>query len=634
MSDEQWEETMSELRNRIPVNTELKARLRQSLMQERSRPRAYRWRAMGIAAIILCFVALSLVWRDNRMPSRVEAASLHFLQTYALIEQLGHENSSGMSEYDGKYYFPLKDRGLYEYDGKGFYKLAAGQIDFVRASPKGNELVYVMDGSLYLYHIQTNSSQLLLQRSTELEWIRTPSWSPDGTRILFVSAAKPADGPESGSAGDQNRTGQIMELNVKNGKQRKLADGAYPSYIPGRNEIIFELHERIIIRSLKDGSERAFDSGHYPTVSADGAYIAYVKSQGEPALEDVWVADYDLKTSKQISHNSLSDAWDRETGEMIEGKQQPRYTFEEPVWSSDGSQLFLYKVFHTNVVWKKLMQFKISDKQVEPEDIVAGSIQALIYRDEDYAHSFFSYDPGYLKGTSPRQVGYRILNSGQENGHMYVDAETYLSYYDPFYQIDTIRYWLSEGESGYLIDRMEEISDQVITVWGDAVTLELNDGARETIFHIRDIPKEENWMNGNVINIVYHTVGRALYFTMDRQSMGQSKLLLMKYDLDSRQFSELTVIGEGEHPSLMIIDQEQQYAAVEMRVNGKEDTVVYHLDSHKMNILSEEIAGEEAAEVHTRFWKDGRLTFFANVDDRDVFFQFDPASGQMIGEEK
>ncbi|BBI33389.1 TolB family protein [Cohnella abietis] len=627
MNDIQWESLMKDLKTKLPVNEELKDNLRQSFVNKRSKQQHhYRKSLISIAALILCLVLLSTLWPNDKAVPKAQAASLHFFNSFSLMEQLGKENSSGMAEYKGTIYLPMKNRGLYAYDKKGLYKLEAGNINFVRVSPSGDELVYVKDGSLYIYEISSKTSRTLLKSAASQEMLETPSWSEDGSRILYV-IKKTSDGVSSKTEdGSDNSTGQISEINVKKGTIKEMTTGSYPSYISGHNAIIFENNNKIIRRSLVDGKESVLDSGQYPSVSNDGAYIAYIKMQGEPALQDIWVADSDFKTSKQVSHNMLVDAWDSDTGEPIEGKQQPRYTFEEPVWSSDSRQLFVYKVFHTNVVWKKLMQFEVSETIAPPEAIVAGSIQALIYRDEDYAHSFFSYDPGYLKGTSPRQVGYKIIKSGQQNGKEFVDADTYLSYANPFYQIVTTRYWVSKGESGYLIDGMEELNNQVVSASSESVNMSTNDEAPQPIFALKDIPQETNWVNDKIFNIVYQESKGTVFFTLNRQKGNQMRLVLLKYEVGSKQFSEIATLGEVEDSGLMIMDSEQKYVAVEVQIKGKEDTIVYDLDRHKMSMLSEEILGEKAMAVHTRFWNDGKLTFYAEMEGRDGFFQFNPES--------
>lgn len=628
MNDEQMERYMQELKAELPINESLKAELRSTFISKRAKQRRrFRWSKVSAVLLIVCVLTVfSTVWLYDKESPRVEAASLHFLPSFSLMQQLGKEKSSGMAEYKGTIYIPQKNKGLYAYDESSFYRLVEGDINFVRVSPNGEQLVYVQGGGLYLYDLKSKLIRLLLKGATAQDVLATPAWSPDGKRILYVNKKAPLEADADQTEESAKVEGLIAEINIAKGTIKEIAEGAYPSYLVGQNAIVYEKNSSIILRSLDDGDEKVLDKGQFPSVSNDGAYIAYIKTEGELELQDVWIADSDFKTKKKATNNSLSNAWDRKTGEMIEGKQQPRYTFEEPVWSSDSSQLFIYKVFHTNVVWKEMMQIKLSQGYATPEEIVAGSIQALIYRDEEYAHSFFSYDPGYLKGTSPRQVGYNILGSGQEEGKEYVDAETYLSYYDPYYLIITQRYWLSKGTEGYLIDDMVELNSQTLTKSGENVVLTVNDQSEQKVFAVKDIPEAPDRVNGDINNLVFQQSTNTVFMTLNRKLNDDNELVLFKYERDSKQFTELTVFEDIDHSSLMIIDTSGKYIAIQAMSEGIENTLVYSMEENNTYTLSDEIAGEEPVSVNTRFWSNGLLTYYVETDDRDVFFTFDPKS--------
>ncbi|CAH0121929.1 Tol-Pal system protein TolB [Paenibacillus sp. CECT 9249] len=622
MNDLQWNDTVKRLKEGLPVNEELKEQLRNSFMRNRKKKYLLRWTV--IAAALLCLVMLNTVWQSEQSIPKVEAASLQLSNQFSLIEQLGKENSAGVAEYEGTIYFPLQEKGLYAYGNHGFHKLADGDIRFVRVSPNGKQLVYVQEGSLYLYEVDLKTNRLLLQGGKEQGFYETPSWSPDGTRIAFVKRM------EFNEHDEENLPGLIAELDVKKGEIDYIAEGMYPSYVSGRNTLFFERNNKIISRNLNNGEETVLDAGKYPAVSNDGSYVAYVKSQGEPLLEDVWIADTNFKTKKQLTENQLAEAWDRQTGEMIEGKQQARYTFEQPTWSRDDRTLFVYKIFHTNEVWKKLMRFELTTAKPEPEDIVKGSIQALIYRDEDYAHSFFSYDPGYLKGTSPRQIGYKLIDSGKLDGETFVDAETYLSYADPYYQIIKTRYFLSDGPKGYRIDNMEEKVDIEISMWGEAIYKTVN-GVREQqpLLELKDLPKKDKWTDEEICNIVYQESTETLWFTLKRKQDAVTALSLLSYDIEEKQFKEIDTFHEAQSSSMMIIDDEQKYVAIDMEINGNKDTVVYHLHRGQKTILSRQIQGIAPQAVHVRFWENGKLIFYTETEDRDVFFRFDPETNNI-----
>lgn len=640
MSDEQWwDETVDHLREGLPVNKKLKQELREALLQEQSgdggrssatlsyvsKRHRSRWKWGVFAAAVAGLFLFTSLWWSSRDTGKVEAASLHLFDQFSFDQQLGRENSAGMAEYEGTIYFPLHEEGLFSLKGSNYTQLIDGNISFVRVSPDGQELVYVQDGSLYLFNVIAGSSQLLLQAGKENGLLETPAWSPDGNNIMFVSQAYSEGFEENGARTTQ---GSIFELNVDKDTIQSITEGQYPSYVAGQNAMFFERDNKIIYRNLTRGEEKVLDVGNYPTVSNDGTYVAYIKSQGDPALQDVWIADTNFKTKRQMTENQLAAAW--ENGGRVEGKQQARYTFEQPTWSHDDQRLFVYKVFHTNEVWRNLVRFRVTASRPSAEDVVAGSIKALIYRDEEFAHSFFNYDPGYLKGTSPRQIGYRILGNGEEDGRTYVDAETYLSYQDPYFNIDKVRYVVTDTPNGYKISDMQKLDNITVGVWGDAVYRIVEEAKYgDPLMEINDIPQKDKWENGDICSLLYVEEDRSLWFTMMRSDGNQSELRLLHYDIQSKQFTETGTIEGASRSYLMQVDEEKENVAISAEVNGKSDLIVYNLQSHKMTLMSQLVGGAEPEEITTRFWNHGKLIFFAEMEGRDVFFSFDPESGEV-----
>lgn len=640
MGDEMWwDETVDHLRAGLPVNQKLKEELREVLLQEQngdgrrsrdtlsygSKRRRSRWKWGVFAAAVAGLFLVTSLWWSSRDTGKVEAASLHLFDQFSFDQQLGRENSAGMAEYEGTIYFPLNEEGLFSLAGSNYTQLIDGNISFVRVSPDGQELVYVQDGSLYLYYVAEGSSQLLLQGGPENGLLETPAWSPDGNNIMFVSHAYSEGFEEKGARTSQ---GTIFELNVEKGTIQSITEGQYPSYVAGQNALFFERDNNIIYRNLTRGEEKVLDVGKYPTVSNDGAYVAYIKSQGDPALQDVWIADTNFKTKKQMTANQLAAAW--ENGERVEGKQQARYTFEQPTWSHDDQRLFVYKVFHTNEVWKNLVRFRVTASRPSAEDIVAGSIKALIYRDEEFAHSFFNYDPGYLKGTSPRQIGYRIIGNGEEDGRTYVDAETYLSYQDPYFKINKVRYVVTDTPNGYKISDMQKLDDITVSVWGDAVYRIVEEAKNgDPLMELKDIPRKGKWENGDLCSLLYVEEDHSLWFTMMRTNGNQEVLELLHYDIQSKQFTETGTVEGASRSYLMQMDEEMDNVAISAEVNGKNDLIVINLRSHKTTLMSRLVGRAEPGEITTRFWNYGKLIFFAEMEGRDVFFSFDPKSGEV-----
>jgi len=173
---------------------------------------------------------------------------------------------------------------------------------------------------------------------------------------------------------------------------------------------------------------------------------------------------------------------------------------------------------------------------------------------------------------------------------------------------------------------MVEMKNQVIQPSVEGIELITDDGAEEKLFALPSIPSEEGWMNGEVRSLAYMNETRTLYFTMDRKQGDQYKLMLMKYEQGSGQFEPLIQLGEEQNSSLLIVDPSQAYIAVQMEVNGRYDVVVYDQEKRSLTTMSELVLGEQPIMLHTRFWKKGELTYYASMENRDVFFRYKPIS--------
>lgn len=647
MSEVIWEKTMEQLKERLPVNEELKHKLHDSLLRKRRKGRMWRGILAGITAAGLLLG--SFVLKPWEQEAHVLAASLHIASQFTVTQQLGKENSVAVAEYGDIRYFAVEKEGIYAEHDNGLELLLSGEAEAVAVSPDGSKLAYIRSGDVYVYDMKQNKNRLLLQAEGAGKYA-SPAWAPDGERIAVVRLAEKrheagimrdvegetgeADALDLLEAEGEADSGDMLEVEIKDGATHDVGAGASPSYVPGQHALLFERDGAIMSVNLKTGEERKLAEGRYPSVSPDGAYVAFVVARGNPEMEDLWIADIDFQTRKMVIENQLADAWDRNTGEIIEGKQQAHFTLEQPVWSQNGSSLLVYKTFHTNEVWRKLVRLEVTDQEPTPEDIVASSIEALIYRDEEYAHSFFSYDPGYLKGTSPRQVGYSIIASGEKEGMPYVDAETYLSYFDPYMAIQKTRYFLSKGEMGYRIDDMLDLSYTELSAWDDGIYRSI-DGVREKepLLKTSELPQAEGWSNNGLDSLFYRESDKTLWLTLKREKEGQATLILISYDFTKQKWTEWSSYKDAQS-NMLLVDDDGGHVSMDLTMNvsaeddQRAEVVVFNVLERQDTLLSEGIEGIPPDDVNTRFWKDGVLVYYAEVGGRDVFLSFNARLAQ------
>ena len=134
-----------------------------------------------------------------------------------------------------------------------------------------------------------------------------PDWSPDGTKIAFISRRK----------GDVS---QIHVMNADGTNPIRLTDGprekGHPSWSPDGQKIAFTVHPDFIEESLPqiavmdaDGNnlEMHEDYAREPTWSPDGGTIAFVSSRD--GNTEIYVIGVDGQGSKRVTHD-LAPKWD------------------------------------------------------------------------------------------------------------------------------------------------------------------------------------------------------------------------------------------------------------------------------------------------------------------------------------
>lgn len=118
----------------------------------------------------------------------------------------------------------------------------------------------------------------------------SPTWSPDGTRIAFVS--------------DRTRTPQVWITEAKGGKAWRVSRGGYvtsPDWSPSGETLVYTIMTgsnsfAIFRRDLDTGVTRRVSplglSAESPQLSPDGRYIVFAGRQAE-APQALWIMDAD-----------------------------------------------------------------------------------------------------------------------------------------------------------------------------------------------------------------------------------------------------------------------------------------------------------------------------------------------------
>ncbi|MFD0710854.1 hypothetical protein [Paenibacillus sp. GCM10027626] len=629
-----WVEDLQRVHNELPVDQALKEKLRGQLLAEIQPPRKTkknRLRLWGSITAVAATAAIILLVNFVAGPTvtHVNAAALQLQLQFNTSKMLGHDPSASAAIDGSVSYYAIPEQGIYRQQELSYTRLVNGNTTELALAPSGKQLAYIIENEIFVLDVASSESRLVAAapKGTPLSSL---SWASDESKIAYTKY--------------DAATNMVMEADLRTGEQRFLAKGIEPSYISDGKQLLYEKYGTIVKLDLETKETTNWAEGRAPRVSPDGQYVLYVRTNGDMAMEDVWIADLDRQSEQQVTHNEAIDAW--ENGELKEGKQQPYFHVGNMTWSRDGQQIGIYQIIETNAVSSQFVRYTLSTEALEPADVVGKSIEALIYRDERYAHSFFSYDPGYLKGTSPRQVGYSIVDQSQdEQGRWIITANVDYAYQFPFYSVSTMRFVVTkhlQGEKGmqqerYLIDDMQGIDSTTITTWGDdEIVRTENDQLAEPIFKFADVPQDKGWVNDKFEHMVYREVDkqRQIWFLVQQHEEGNEnskRHRLLRYNWDEKTFQPLAEFARDGVSVMMIVNAAGNKAAITIEQEGKASEIAIVSWQEKgagknptssVVYLSELLQTAPYADLNTRLWKEDSLSFFVEWEDRDVFMEY------------
>jgi len=651
------EEQMLDLKNHIKVNEELKRELRASFGKKPKR----KWKLAAIAAIaaIVCLVWVSNIYSPGVYIGHVNAASLKILNQVSFVD-IGTANGD-VAEYNGIVYNAVFGQGIYVYDSTGYYEIYNKEANYVSVSPDGKRLAF-SDGNLNIFDLETSTATVLLKSDEytdngQLTWTsyEQPAWSSDNKHIIFVKKII----KQGEIHGFEVVESSICQINLESMDISKLADGSSPSFAGENQVIVFEKDGNIIRKDIRDGSEKIIDLGRFPSVSPDGEYVVYVKTEKnekkissnlsvEEDIDNVWIADVNFETKKQLTMNFVNYEEEGEEVDLENNSDLPMsilktgvYSYYNPKWSSDSKSIYVIKN-NNKLRNMKLMRISFTDSKLTAADTVTNFIQALISREDDYAKSLMQNPPEMLTVSNPRVVGYKIIGSGVEDQRDYVETEIYWAYTaQPDFQVQKQKFYLSYSESGYTIDEIESEEVLVVGLSKDAQSVIMKKDKEQVLFNIKDIPASY-LPEGDfrIASLAFNEESGVLVFSI--QIIGddaqKASVKLITYDLNNREFKLIDQIKEisgKENVSMegIIMDATGRYAAVKLFSidNGEFGTsvLVYDLKNGSKGDIGSLLKNVDINSIHTKFWDREVLVLNLESDGQSMSYLYDPGSGSL-----
>ncbi|MGI6711504.1 MAG: peptidase S9 [Bacillota bacterium] len=656
MDDKFLEEQLGRLKNEIPVNQELKKNLRQSFVQQRQKKRRIRF-SIALVAVAACLVFLIYAVFPLSFVEKANAAALKIFNQISFVDIGGGQNL-GVAEYDGTIYIPVAGKGLFAYNQKGLHILFNEEVGFVRTSSNGSKLVLSARGNLMIYDLAKDEIREILSGDNVSTYYEQPSWSPDNQRIIYTKKVIARKEPHGFTVKESG----IYEIDLKSlSISSKLADGEYPSYVKGREEIIYERDGKVISKNLTDGSEKVIDTGRFPSVSPNGEYVAYVKTErkmrdlapnasvGEN-LNNVWIADVNLATKKQVTANFLIRSIDEQ--EWLKGLKPSSvsqvlefsgmYDYYDPVWDSDSDSLFVLKNRNMEGGPMRLVRIDFTTEKMTTEDIVRKYLQALVTRDDDYAKSLMKNSPEILTISNPHPVGYKVMGTGEENGRKYVEAELNFAYTaDAYYAVKKSRYYVSPNDNGYIIDNIIDLGG--VEVYSkDGKTVAFLQGEKEDIlFTVSDIPQA--YLPGGkyrLSSLAYYEQTNTIVFTVQAmQDQGQKAMVnILSYNLSKKTFrlvDTVKIINGQDNIGVesLIIDDKGQYIALNLFSDNnrvyRSYVRVYDLKTGRKIDLNSLLESIQIETMRTNFWDEGNLVIGVTSYEQTMRYIYQPTEQKL-----
>lgn len=651
MEDKDLEKGLGKLKEGISVNGELKQSLRRRFLIKRRNMWIKRTSIIA-AALIIVFIAVLIADNANIKTVKADAFKISNQLSYA---EISSGDGIQINEFNGIQYITIHGKGIYRYYDLGYHSIYEGEVSSADLSRDGKSFIISVDGGLILFDIDSKNKTELLKSDNMDIYFEEPSWMDEENILYTKKIIEPVE-----PHGFAVKEASIYKMNINSLESEKIAEGTRASFAKDRNSVVFERDNRIIYRDLSEGSEIVVDDGRFPDISPDGKYIVYVKCENTTkelaegasvlrSLSNVWITDIkDFKIRQKITFNFINEYVDEK--EWLSSLEEERdksipqqlvfsgmYDYYNPVWSSNSKSLFTVKFLSgQDQGSSKIVRIDFGERNLSKIDTVKRYIQALILRDDDYARSLMKNPAELPTISNPRQSGYSIISDGRDETGDYVEAEVYWYYTGtPYYSIERSKFYLSQGEEGYLIGDVKLIERAEAYFKNSSMYLKKG-GEERKLFNEDSIPSEFYIKGSSQLqSLVNDTKSGSLIFSVydNRYSL----LSFVKYNINLGEFNRIGSLKGLNNEKVMgtsyiALDSTGKYAAANVYYGMGEDirntVIIYNLEENTEINMGNIIEGGFDS-LYINFFEDGKLIFSGTKNNEEVKYKYDLKKGTI-----